>query len=433
MKLKDIFYVALMGFGLASCANEAPFSQESKEGEGKFLTHSLSVEVKTDEAVVRSASDVPDVNDFTVAFFNTEKNNGKAEKTYPYNKLPEVVTLPVGTYVVKAYYGGDLKGPSKAAAFSAPYYLGESSQFEIENNKIIDNLDPVLCKLSNVKVTINFDKQLVDQMSADSKVSVTVGNSSTLEFVPSTTESGYFAYVEGSSTLAASFSGTVDGDLTEETKTYNNVKPGTHYSITFKLHLIDPNEPGYVNPGEEGEEIKVDAVVNLEDMTGEGGVDITPGEEYYLEDDRYPSEEPNIPDVPDDPQPTDGPSITAGEGIDLDKVNEVTAGMECKLFVTSSTGITKFDVDIISDKLTPSELSQVGLADHMDLVNPGALEEPLSGLGFPVNVGGEKSVEFNITGFLPMLSALGAAEHTFKLTVTDETGTTEKELKLKTN
>ena len=107
--------------------------------------------------------------------------------------------------------------------------------------------------------------------------------------------------------------------------------------------------------------------------------------------------------------------------------------MECKLFVTSTTGITAFDVDIISDKLTPEELEGVGLAAHMDLVNPGSLEEPLSGLGFPVNVGGEKSVEFNITGFLPMLGALGAAEHTFKLTVTDETGTTEKELKLKTN
>lgn len=434
MKLKKILYVALMGFGLASCANEAPFTQETKrEGEGKFLAHSLKVEVKSDETLVRASSGVPDVGDFTVVFINTENNKGEIEQTYQYSALPEVVTLPVGSYVVKAYYGGDLTKPSKAAAFSAPYYLGESEVFQIENNKIIDDLEPVVCKLANVKVTINFDTLLVQQMSSDSKVSVTVGNSSSLEFFPSTTESGYFAYVEGSCTLAASFSGSVEGDYTTETKTYSDVKPGTHYNITFKLHSIDPNEPGDVNLGNEGEEIKVDAVVNLEDMTGEGGMDITPDQEYYLEDDRYPKDDPNTPVGPDDPQPADGPSITAGAGIDLDNVNEVKDGMECKLLVISTTGITAFDVDIISEKLTSEELEGVGLAAHMDLVNPGSLEEPLSGLGFPVNVGGEKSVEFNITGFLPMLGALGAAEHTFKLTVSDETGTTEKELKLKTN
>ena len=278
-----------MGFGLASCANEAPFSQEAKqEGEGKFLAHSLKVEVRSNETMVRS-SDVPDVNDFTVVFINTEENNSEIEHPYQYSDLPEVVTLPVGSYVVKAYYGGDLTKPTYVARFSAPYYLGESEIFQIENNKIIDDLDPVVCKLANVKVTINFDAELVKQMSEDSKVTVTVGDDdSSLEFKASTTESGYFAYVEGSSTLIASFSGDIEGDPTVETKTYTDVKPGTHYNITFKLHTIDPNEPGDVNLGGEGEEIKVDAVVNLEDMTGEGGTNITPDEEFYLDDARYP-------------------------------------------------------------------------------------------------------------------------------------------------
>ena len=440
MKLRDFLYIALMGFGLGSCAYEAPFSQETKlDGEGKFLAHSLKVDVKTAEALVRAGSDTPDVNDFTVAFFNTEKNNGKYEKKYKYNELPEVVTLPVGSYVVKASYGGDTNEPfakpSKPAGFSAPYYLGVSQTFQIENNKIIDDLDPVVCKLANVKVTINFDTSLLEQ-SEEPKVSVTVGNSDGLLFYPSTKESGYFAYVEGSSTLAATFTGTVEGEYTVETKTYTDIKPGTHYSITFKLHTIDKNEPGYVNPGDEGEEIKVDAVVNLEDMTGDGGENLTPEEEekdWYLKDDRYPEDEPSIPVVPDDPDSDKAPSIVAQSPVDLDNVNSGSSLTSCVINIHSyaEDGISSFECDIKSNSLTPDELASVGLASHLDLVNtPESLAESLQGLGFPINVGGNKDVKIDISSFMPLLGALGSGQHDFVLTVGDANGETTKTLSI---
>lgn len=435
MKLKDIFYFAIAGFSLASCANEAPFSQESNQGEGKFLIHSLTVQVNNDETLVRSSSDAPSLDEFTIAFFNTEKINGKPVRKFPYSDRPEVVTLPVGSYVIKASYGGDpekpFDRPKKDADFNAPYYLGISEAFQIENNKIIDNLDPVVCKLANVKVTINFDMNLVAKMGEDSKVSVTVGTSKPLDFGPSTESSGYFAYVEGSSTLAASFSGKVDGDFTEETKTYDNVKPGTHYNITFKLHLIDPHEPGIINPGDEGEEIKVDAVVNLEDKTGEYG-DVTPEEEFYLIDDRYPSDEPT-PVVPDDPVSDEAPSIKAENPVDLDKVNKGADLTSCVINIHSYAegGITKFECDIQSNSLTPEELAGVGLASHLDLVNTDeSLAESLSFLGFPVNVGGKKEVQIDITSFMPLLGALGPGKHDFVLTVEDANGETTKTLSI---
>ena len=90
-------------------------------------------------------------------------------------------------------------------------------------------------------------------------------------------------------------------------------------------------------------------------------------------------------------------------------------------------------MQIDSEKLSPEELAGVGLAAKLDLVNPGSLEGALSGLGFPVNVGGMKNVSFNITGFLPMLNALGEGTHNFILTVTDANGTTVKTLTLHTN
>ena len=71
-----------------------------------------------------------------------------------------------------------------------------------------------------------FDENLVKVMSPDSKVSVSVGQRGSLDFTPSTSESGYFAYEEGSNTISAVFTGVVDGDEVTESKSYSNVKAG---------------------------------------------------------------------------------------------------------------------------------------------------------------------------------------------------------------
>lgn len=450
------FYIILMcafaALGLVSCSKEAPF--DSVEfGKGKLLTHALALEVNTSETLVRASSDVPDKNDFTVRIFQMTSDGESIADSYIYKDMPEVLILPVGHYRVEASYGGDY-GDGKSAAFGKPYYKGVSEEFDIENNKIVDYLDPIVCSLSNVKVTILFDQSLSYAMTIGSKVLVSVGkNGTSLEFDKSTLDSGYFEYESGSSTLAASFNGSVDGDQISETKTYNNVLPGTHYRITFKLHTIDPNEPGDLNPGDPGNEVKVDAVVELEDLSGGNGQDVSNVTgDMYLEDDRYPTEDPVVPDdpgndpgneqpggdTPDDPQPAAGPTITACPDIDLNKINdiyidgdEVVDNKQCILYVHSDTGFTEFTAEIISNSLSPDELIGVGLNSHLDLVNPGALAGPLEGLGLPVNVGGLTEVKFDISTFLTLLAALGDDTHTFKITVSDASGTTVKELKLK--
>lgn len=430
MKLKNIFCFAAVGLGVVSCANEAPFSG-GQEGEGKFLSHSISVQVKTSEPLVRATSTTLDVNDFSVAFLDAESTSEVAVKTYKYSELPEVVTLPVGSYKVKAVYGGDFDKPAQTAAFNSPYYKGESEVFEIEKNKIVDNLDPVVCKLANVRVSVDFDAKLKNKMSEDSRVIVTVGENETLEFSPSTEESGYFAYAEGSNTLAASFFGIVDGDDTKETKSYSNVAPGVHYRINFRLHEIDPNEPGDINPGDEGEEIKVDAVVNLEDLSGDGGVDIPIGEEIYLDDDRYPTEGPDEPYEPDDPVTGTGPEVTC-EGAQFDIPNQVSEMSGCSIIVNSESGLEVFSVTIDSDKLTPEELEGVGLTYELDLITPGQFLEPLQNFGFlesgQKTLQGEKEVVLDLSPFLELLQMLGDGTHKFILTIGDDSGNTVKKL-----
>ena len=443
-QIKYTYLILALAAGLASCSTEAPFSEEKFNGEGRLLTSAIDVELKTEENLVRAASTELDVNDFTVEFLSTGDLDTPV-KSFRYGEMPEVVTLPVGDYVARAYYGGNYGAEGSTAAFSAPYYEGKSVQFSIEENKITDNIGTVECSLANVKVTILFDENLVKVMGEDSKVIVKVGEKGSLSFTKNTDESGYFHYDEGSNTIAAEFSGIVDGDETKESKSYNNVQPGNHYRITFKLHSIDPNEPGEINPGAEGEEIKIDATVQLEDLTGEGGTNIEdPSEEdIYMEDDRYPSEDDPEPG-PDDPgnnpdNPGEGPTITAEAPINLDEWNDVDENLKCVLNVHSDTGVTGFSVEIDSPKLTNEVLTGVGLSNKFDLITcltaEGVdVEEGLSGLNLPVRsqVKDQNDIRFDITEFMPLLGIYGAADHKFILTVTDAGGKTVIVLKLRT-
>ena len=428
-RYKNIFLAVATAFGFVACDKEAPFSAEPVAEHGRFLSSSISVSLNTDENLVRSAEDGPDVSLFDVDFYKNGANI--PEQSYKYGEMPEMVMLPVGEYVVKVSYGGDY-GEGAKAAFDAPFYKGESGKFTIEKDKVTDHIDPIVCGLANVKVSIVFDPSLKNAISPDSKVTVKVGeNGTSLDFTVTNEKSGYFEFAEGSNTLAATFSGSVDGDLTTETKTKDNVAPGNHYRITFKLHRVDPNDPGDINPDDES--IKVDATVTTDDR---GDTNVEPGEEEFLPDDRYPEEDPKDPDNPDNPDnpKENGPTITGEAPINLDEVNDVNDEVKahCVLNVHSDTGITEFKVKIDSETLTSEVLEGVKLSTDLDLVNPGSLKEGLQSINLPVEVAGEKDVRFDITEFMPLLEIYGAANHKFILTVSDKNGTTTKTLQLRT-
>lgn len=108
--------------------------------------------------------------------------------------------------------------------------------------------------------------------------------------------------------------------------------------------------------------------------------------------------------------------------------------VEIVIDVTSQTGITGFEIDIISDNvLTPSELISVGLNSHLDLANPGEYQTALEGLGFPTgaNVQGQTSLSFDISSFMSLLTILNKEGNCdFKLTVSDSSGTNIKTIQL---
>lgn len=124
----------------------------------------------------------------------------------------------------------------------------------------------------------------------------------------------------------------------------------------------------------------------------------------------------------------------------IDEEQELTAaGIDCTILAKSTDpkGFIKFEIDIISEVLTPEELSGVGLGSHIDLINPGDMTVPLQTLGFLPGRDsweGEMTAEFVITPFMEILYGIhppGTTE--FKLTVGDENGETVKSVKLRVN
>lgn len=401
---------------LSACEKDNPFNTGT--GEGRLDCKSLKVDYANRENTVRSRA--VELGDFTVAFVNTE--TGETARTFKYSEMPEVVALPIGSYRAEASYGDN-----PIAEWEAPYYLGNTT-FDIEANKITDIEEPISCRLSNIKVTINFNDEGSGKIGDDAIVVVSAGQEGSLTFTKGEERSGYFQYVEGSTTLTATFSGTVDGKYVEgETKAYDNATAGNHYKVNFSVHSADNTEPGGVSGA-----INVDGTVTIIDQNET--VDPNDTDRDYETDDMRPVENPDQGgddpgnDNPgnDDPK-KDTPVVTAGDGgLRIGASNKVSDLTACKFTVTSSheDGFTGFTVDIESPSLTPEELATVGLASHLDLIEPGELAEPLGNLGFPINIAGWNKADFDITAFLGLLSALGAGEHKFVLTVTDGNGTT---------
>ena len=427
----------VLAAGVASCSKEDPFvNGNGDEQTGKVLKSSLSVDLQNEEGLpaifnVATRAQAPTADDFTVDFIKDGESDPYV--SYVYGEMPEVVTLPVGAFKAVARYG-----QNEAAAWEAPYFKGETS-FVVVADKITENVEPIVAKLSNVRVSIKFAPSLKAAMSDDSKVVVKVGESATtLDFTAADEErSAYFAYVEGSNTLTATFTGAVEGYPVVESKVYDDVKPGSHYAVTFKLHDVADDEEGTITPG-----LTVDATVEVENLT----VTFDPEEDEVIEDDLRPvegggdnpgpgPEDPTAPAPKAEPIDSSNPDYAGFKRVDLDKENEVTSDLSCawKVISEAEGGFKSFTVDIISDTLTPEELEGVGLQQHLDLVNPGEFKEPLAGLGFPVEIGGLSEAEFDITGFLSLMSVLGEANHEFKMTVTDANGTSVISLRLHTN
>lgn len=400
---------------LPACSKDEPFPGTQSDAVGTLSTKALLVELQNKENVLNKVGltrAAVSVDDFTVSF--VRDGDAAPLASYKYAEMPEIVTLPVGKYFAVATYGDN-----PTAEFDAPFFMGEKD-FEIRENEITDNIGTIVCKFSNVRVTIIYDPVLQAHMDANSKVDVRVGESGLLEFNADETRSGYFAYVTDSHTLAAEFSGLIDGVPYNETKTYTDVVPGNHYRLTFKLRVLEPEDKGDVNGN-----FNIDVEIEKSDIN----VNVDSDWET-VEDDRNDDN----PDDPVNPGDESGPVVVPADGckLNLDAVNQVTAGETVALKITSSAGFNQFEIHVDDESL--QELLEPMLGkNYFDLVTPGQGLESCQGLGLlaagETTVSGLKEKIIDVTSFIGMLPEQGKI-YTFTIVVGDANGSVTKELKI---
>ena len=270
-KIINILVIAaLFSTSLTSCDKGL---ENIVDSEGKLSFQMFEATVQNGENVIESRATTIDVNTFKVVIVN--KTTGVEAGSWSYGNLPEIVVLPTGSYSVEVY-NSELQN----AGWESPYFYG-SQDFIIKENDVTI-VEPIVCKLSNLKVTIQYSDELKSAIGTgeDVKVNVAVGENSSLDFVYSETRAGYFRCDAANKSLVATFSGTVEGYYISEYKVISDVAAGQHRIITFSLKSAPDIFDEYGAVGTTG--LSLNASVTTVDMTSN-----IPAEEEIIKPDDY--------------------------------------------------------------------------------------------------------------------------------------------------
>lgn len=407
--------------GLTSCSDTWT-NDLAEEEKGTLNTASILASVNTYEAEKEDAqgAKAPEsraVTDLSPFIVEVVKSDGSKVASWTYAMMPPAPTFAVGTYTVRVKSHNP-----QPVEWEKPYYAGEQ-QFQIKANEVTD-VDPIVCTLANVRVSISVTEALKNASADDVKITISGEPGVDLEYSLDETRSGYFAYTEGLSTMKVHFEGTVSGAREDFTHVLKDIQPGQHRLVKFALR-INPNPPADETGNieiPEGEGVMVDCGVTTYEVDG-----TVSSKEDVIDDSGRPGQEEGgddpKPDDPDDKAITFSSSTLDLEGANMaEEFGEEEGLKPAVVDIHSENGVTSLKVKIISDFLTEDMLSGIGLTSQFDLADPGEYAEGLAGLGFPSadEVNGAHDLQFNITKFIPLIFEEG--DHKFEITVTDAKG-----------
>ena len=155
-----------------------------------------------------------------------------------FNDGPEqnLLALPVGTYRLEVHSQEPSSVPD--VEWEAPTY-GTTYDFAVLRSHTSDSpltiADKVVCKLSNIKVTVSISADLAELLGDDTKSTVTLG-SAVEEFTKSESRAAYFRPQNSDGdTLEFKLTGTKDGKPAELSKTITGVKAGQWRKIMLSI------------------------------------------------------------------------------------------------------------------------------------------------------------------------------------------------------
>lgn len=421
--MKNIFLICftlmVVLFTFSACHSEKMETGATDvTGQLSLASMKMEVDLKVDTVYPQSRAGV-DVSNFLLTIKNSQ---GEQVEQYTYSEMPEIISLPVGTYTVVAS-----SAEAATNGFDVPFYTGSTEQFTIKENELTE-VSALTCRLANVMISVEYDEELRKLMGEDVVTTVKIGDNS-LDIPSSETRKAYLIAPASAGSMDITLKGTIDGESVTEVKRVENVQAGQYNIIKYVLSPVDDgnNSVG----GNLNIAINIDSSMTSSDET----VGVNPGEE------------PGIDDFPTDggEEPGDGdgdggdesgseqnmPTIVGtdfnGNTFDISKdVLTVTKGQSVSLSVTllAPNKMAHVYVTIDSETLTEDVLVGVNLAKNFDLAEPGDLEAGLKGLGFPTgtDVIGKEEIPFDITQFTSLLGIYGAANHNFIIRVVDQQG-----------
>lgn len=242
---RSLVVAAAVLTGLAACnpvtIDMGDDEEETAVGKGQLNLKQLTVDItnatKNAEtrslAATRADGDAQSVDNYTVRIIKA--STGQTAYEWVYSEMPEIVTLPIGTYTLEAF---NAEVPD--VAWDTPYYYASQSCL-IEADKIAEP-QTLVCKLASVKVTIKYTDALKKLIGtgADVNVHVKVGNKET-DFKYTEEGAVYFKNFGTDSTATATFSGTINGTYISELTTVSKVNAGEHHIFNFDVQTVpDP-------------------------------------------------------------------------------------------------------------------------------------------------------------------------------------------------
>lgn len=419
--MKNIFLICLtlmaVLFTFSACHSEKMETGATDvTGQLSLASMKMEVDLKVDTVYPQSRAGV-DVSNFLLTIKNSQ---GEQVEQYTYSEMPEIISLPVGTYTVVAS-----SAEAATNGFDVPFYTGSTEQFTIKENELTE-VSALTCRLANVMISVEYDEELRKLMGEDVVTTVKIGDNS-LDIPSSETRKAYLIAPASAGSMDITLKGTIDGESVTEVARKDNVQAGQYHIIKNVLSLV--NDGNNKVGGNVNIAINIDSSMTSSDET----VGVNPGEEPGIDD--FPTdggEEPGDGDGDGEGGITSDISITGkdlGESpFDIDQTQTITGETTLIVGIEAPAGIQNLKVTISSDdedfRAIGEGLGEFDLA-HSDSMNEDA-QAMLPILGLPIDdaVLNQTNLDFNISKFTSMLAGFKGT-HTFKITVTDNQGKTE--------
>lgn len=403
--MKNIFLICLtlmaVLFTFSACHSEKMETGATDvTGQLSLASMKMEVDLKVDTVAYPQSRAGVDVSNFLLTIKNSQ---GEQVEQYTYSEMPEIISLPVGTYTVVAS-----SAEAATNGFDVPFYTGSTEQFTIKENELTE-VSALTCRLANVMISVEYDEELRKLMGEDVVTTVKIGDNS-LDIPSSETRKAYLIAPASAGSMDITLKGTIDGESVTEVKRVENVQAGQYNIIKYVLSPVDDgnNSVG----GNLNIAINIDSSMTSSDET----VGVNPGEE------------PCDGDGDGEGGITSDISITGkdlgGSPFDIDQTQTITGATTLIVGIEAPAGIQNLKVTISSDN---EDFGSIGASfGTFDLANPGDKESMIAELGLPYGtaVKDKTELDFDISTFTSLLIPFDGT-HTFNIVVTDNQGKTE--------